>query len=83
MLFTHRYFISSKEQTGKTQARDDGRMTETCVAITSEEKKIYCVDGPLIALLIIHTQQEASPHQPQCVSTTITTINDYHSNHNS
>jgi hypothetical protein len=32
------------------------------VAITlEEEKKNCCVDGPIIALLIVHTQQEASP----------------------
>jgi hypothetical protein len=32
------------------------------VAITSEEeKKNCCVDGPIIALLIIHTQQETPP----------------------
>jgi hypothetical protein len=32
------------------------------VALTSEEEeKNYCVDGPIIALLSIHTQQEALP----------------------
>jgi hypothetical protein len=41
---------------------DDCCMTETFVAITpEEEKKNCCIDGPIIALLIIHSQQEASP----------------------
>jgi hypothetical protein len=48
------------------------------VALPSEEeKKNCCVDGPIIALLIIHTQQEATPQQPQCMIPTVTTIRDY------
>jgi hypothetical protein len=36
------------------------------VAVASEEKNICCFDGPIIGLLIIHTQQEAhhSNHNP-------------------